>query len=195
MIFRKKHEDDKENESAEEINLQPEEGLGDTDAIAAKLKKLKSELQKCNDERLEYLDGWQRCKADSVNMRRDAMAEATRARNRSRDALVESIIPALDSFDMAIAGDAWAKMDENWRKGMENVRAQLLAALQNSGIKAYAETGEKFDPSLHEAVQEIENDSEDHTVASVLRRGYRSEERILRPAQVAIFINRAHSGA
>ena len=193
MIFKKHQENDEENQIDPEVTLQQEEELGDAGAIAAKLKKLKDELHKCNQERVEYLDGWQRSKADAVNMRREAAAEAARARNRSRDALIEDIIPALDSFDMAMAGEAWGKIDENWRKGMENVRTQLLTALQNSGVQAYGKDGEEFDPPLHEVVHEIESDDAQHTIASVLRRGYRSDDKIIRPAQVAIFNNRAHS--
>src|SRR3989338_8935480 len=118
-----------------------------------KLKKLRAELEKCKEEKQEYLVGWQRCKADSINARKDAVLMAERSGNRSRDALIEDIILALDSFDMAIGSDAWASMDSNWRMGMENVRAQLMTALSNQGVSAYAEIGDDFDPVLHEAVQ------------------------------------------
>ena len=109
-----------------------------------------------------------------------------RAGNRSRDTLIEDIIPALDSFDMAIASDAWASMDPNWRIGMENVRAQLMTALSNQGVSACAEIGETFCPTSHDAVQEVDEDGAPGSIAKVLRRGYKISERIIRPAQVAI---------
>src|SRR3989338_8589679 len=151
-----------------------------------KIKKLRAELEKCKEEKQEYLVGWQRCKADSINARKDAVLMAERAGNRSRDTLIEDIIPALDSFDMAIASDAWASMDPNWRIGMENVRAQLMTALSNQGVSAYAEIGEAFDPTSHDAVQEVDEDGAPGSIAKVLRRGYKISERIIRPAQVAI---------
>ncbi|MDO8521923.1 MAG: nucleotide exchange factor GrpE [bacterium] len=154
--------------------------------LANKLKKLRAELEKCKEEKREYLVGWQRCKADSINARKEAASIAERVGNRARDFLVEDIIPALDSFDMAIASDAWAQMDANWRTGMENVRAQLITALLNQGVTAYAEIGDAFDPTLHEAVQEIDADGESGSVARILRRGYKSAGNIIRPAQVAI---------
>ncbi len=155
-----------------------------------KLKKLRAELEKCKEEKQEYLVGWQRCKADSINARKDAVLAAERAGNRSRDALVEDIIPALDSFDMAIASDTWGNMDPNWRMGMENVRSQLIAALLNQGVTGFAEIGDTFDPKLHEVVQEIEAEGEQGSVAKILRRGYRAGDKIIRPAQVAIIAHK-----
>jgi len=179
--------------SPKETQIAPEEGDFELEGEEAgagiqsdKLKKLRAELEKCKEEKQEYLVGWQRCKADSINARKEAMRIAERAGNRARDALIEDIIPALDSFDMAMAGDAWTKMDENWRMGMENVRSQLIGALLNQGVNSYAEIGDVFDPTLHDAVQEIDADGESGSVAKVLRRGYRTAERIIRPAQVAI---------
>ena len=151
-----------------------------------KIKKLRAELEKCKEEKQEYLVGWQRCKADSINARKDAVLMAERSGNRSRDALVEDIIPALDSFDMAIASDAWVSMDSNWRTGMENVRSQLITALSNQGVSAYAEIGDDFDPVLHEAVQEVDAEGKPGSVVKVLRRGYRTPGNIIRPARVAI---------
>ncbi|HXK38971.1 MAG TPA: nucleotide exchange factor GrpE [Candidatus Paceibacterota bacterium] len=179
--------------SPKETQIAPEEGDFELEGEEAgagiqsdKLKKLRAELEKCKEEKQEYLVGWQRCKADSINARKEAMRIAERAGNRARDALIEDIIPALDSFDMAMAGDAWTKMDENWRMGMENVRSQLIGALLNQGVNSYAEIGDVFDPILHEAVQEVQEKGDAGSVAKVLRRGYRFSERIIRPAQVAI---------
>jgi len=175
------------NASEEDASFAPDEELGDLGALHAKLKKMRLELANCKAERTQFLDGWQRAKADSINIRKDAVAEGLRARNRTRDALVHDIIPALDSFDMAVAAESWSKVDENWRRGMENVRAQLLEALKKSGIQSYAEIGDKFDPALHEIVSEMDdNKMEAGTISSVVRRGYRCGEEILRPAHVVI---------
>ncbi len=188
--------DDKKSEVSEEnpasdVEFEPEEGLDGIDALRAKLKKVKAELEACKKERMEYLDGWQRCKADAVNARREALVAAERTANRSRDALIEEIIPALDSFDAAIASDAWKTMDANWRMGMENVRTQLLAALERYDVRPFGAIGDTFDPTAHEAVQETDEAGEPGTIARVLRRGYRSKERVIRPAHVAIAVHRA----
>ena len=190
----------KKDEKKADVPLDPEEAVvvpeegdfelggeeGGAATLADKLKKVRTELEKCKEEKQEYLVGWQRCKADSINARKDAVLMAERSGNRSRDALVEDIIPALDSFDMAIASDAWVSMDSNWRTGMENVRSQLITALSNQGVSAYAEIGDDFDPILHEAVQEVDAEGKPGSVVKVLRRGYRTHGNIIRPARVAI---------
>ena len=181
----------------DEIQTTPSGGDFEVDAeeestviLADKIKKLRAELEKCKGEKQEYLVGWQRCKADSINARKDAVLMAERAGNRSRDAFVEDVILALDSFDAAITSDAWAKMDPNWRMGMENVRSQLITALSNQGVTNYAEIGDAFDPTLHEAVQEVKEDGAPGSVAKVLRRGYRSADKIIRPAHVAVIVHK-----
>ncbi|MBV9159236.1 MAG: hypothetical protein JO019_01405, partial [Candidatus Kaiserbacteria bacterium] len=62
----------------EDIDFEPEDEMGATGAAKAKLQKLKDELEQVKKERQEYLDGWQRCKADSVNLRRDLEQNAKR---------------------------------------------------------------------------------------------------------------------
>ena len=172
----------------EEVDFEPEEELGDLGAAQAKLRKLKDELEKIKKERQEYLDGWQRCKADSVNARRDAALGAERVANRNRDALIEDIIPALDSFDMATSSEQWASLDDGWRSGMENVQNQLIDALARHGAKRFGKVGDLFNLTLHEAMQEErEGAHKDGEITRVLRSGYTLGERTLRPAQVIVF--------
>ncbi len=166
-----------------------EEDLGDLDAVNAKVKKLKDELAKVKKERQEYLDGWQRCKADAINMKKDAVSSAARSAEMLREALVHDIIPVLDSFDMAANSEQWQNVEPGWRGGMEQVRNQLVGALEAHGIKRYGKVGDMFDPALHEIVQEeSEMPGEVHSLVRVIRFGYKSGDRVLRPAQVVLKI-------
>ncbi len=170
-----------------EISFEPEEELGDIAATQAKLKKLKDELAKVKQERQEYLDGWQRCKADSINAKKDVEIRASRTAELLREALVHDIIPALDSFDMAAGSEAWGEVSNGWKNGMELVRDQLIDALRRHGVDRFGKVGDTFDHALYEAVEERDDIAgEAGTVARILRYGYKSEERILRPAQVIV---------
>ncbi len=170
-----------------EIDFEPEEELGTLGAAQAKLKKVKDELEKAKKERQEYLDGWQRCKADSINSRREAEARSERTAELLREALGHDIIPALDSFDMAAESEAWATVSDGWRSGMEQVRNQLLDALKRHGIDRIGKVGERLDHSLHEVVEEREDVAgESGTVARILRYGYRTKDKILRPAHIVL---------
>lgn len=174
------------NDSHEaEIDFEPEEDLGDIGAAQAKLKKLKDELEKVKAERQEYLDGWQRCKADSINARKEALAAADRGAERKLEALAHDILPALDSFHMASQSETWADVADGFRNGMEHVQSQLLEALRRSGIERYGKVGDQFDHALHETVEERDDVAgESGTITRIVRHGFRMGERILRPAQV-----------
>lgn len=167
-----------------DIDFEPEDELGETGAAKAKMRKLREELAAAKKERDEYLDGWQRCKADTVNAKKEAQEALVRARAFGKESFIEELIPALDSFDMAMQGEAWDTVDPVWRSGVEGIHAQLLSVLETHGISTFGKPGEVFDANLHEALQEAEGEA--GTIVRVIRRGYRSPERILRPAQVVV---------
>ncbi len=171
----------------EDIDFEPEDELGTAGAAKAKMQKLRDELEKVKAERQEYLDGWQRCKADSVNAKKEAVAAGERQATRRIEEFVESLLPALDSFDMAAGSEAWATIDKGWRTGMEQVQSQLLDALARVGVQRYGKIGDAFDHAIHDAAEERDDVAgEPGTIARILRYGYQSGERIIRPAQVIV---------
>lgn len=179
-----KHPDE---EPENEVAYEPDEDLGDVGAAQAKLKKLKDELMEVKAQRQEYLDGWQRCKADSVNSRKETLASAERLGEKAKEGLIEDIIPALDGFDMAASSPAWLTIDAGWRSGIEHIRNQLLDVLSRHGVERFGAVGEPIDHGLHEAIEEREDIAGDSgTVAKILRYGYKLGDKIVRPAQVIV---------
>lgn len=171
----------------DDVDFEPEEDLGDIGAAQAKLKKLRDELEKVKKERQEYLDGWQRCKADSVNLKKDVEARASRTAELLREELIHDIIPALDSFDMAAGSEAWAEVSDGFRSGMEHVRNQLIDALKRHGIERIGRVGETVDHALHEVLEERDDIAgEAGTIVRIVRHGYKTKDRVLRPAQVIL---------
>lgn len=171
----------------EDVDFEPDEELGDVGAAQAKLKKLKDELAEVKAQRQEYLDGWQRCKADSVNARKEMLANAERLGVRAKEELIADIIPALDGFDMAAGSPAWGKMDAGWRSGIEQIRNQLLDVLSRHDVERFGKVGEPVDHAAHETVEESDEfPGESGTVAKILRYGYKMNGRVLRAAQVVV---------
>jgi molecular chaperone GrpE len=153
-------------------------------------KKLREEVKKLRTERDEYLVGWQRAKADYVNLQRDSLQKISNAKNIGKEDLLESLLPALDSFDMAISNkESWEKVDPNWRVGIEYIYNNITTALENSGITKIGNIGEAFDPNLHEGIETLPTDDEslDHTIAMVIQSGYRVGDRVIRPARVKVY--------
>lgn len=150
---------------------------------AKKIKKLKVELEACKAERQEYLDGWQRLRADIANQKRDDQTVFANARSRAREDMVEELLPILDAFDMAMQSPQWGSVDSAWRSGIEYIHTQFNQVLGNHGITAFGAPGDTFDPHLHEATADS---AEGITVLKVIRRGYCINDKILRPAQVVV---------
>lgn len=176
-----------DDEIRDEVDFEPDDEFGDVGAAQAKLKKIRTELKETQAKRDEYLAGWQRCKADSVNTRNEAMRTADRSIERAKETFFEDLLPALDSFDMATSSESWDTVNEEWKSGMGRIHNQLLSALLKNGVTRFGTSGEKFNPAKHEAVQEIEDGTgESHTILKVLRHGYLAGERVIRPAQVII---------
>jgi len=172
---------------SEDLDFEPNDELGDMGAAQAKLKKLRAELKEAQAKRDEYLAGWQRAKADSVNAKNDAMRTAERNIERAKESFIEALLPALDSFDMATSSESWDNVAEEWKSGMGRIHNQLLDVLHKNNVKRFGKSGEKFNPAFHEAVQEVDDgDGESHTILKVLRHGYSMDDRVIRPAQVIV---------
>ena len=157
--------------------------------IKSAVGKLRERLKKTEAEKQEYLLGWQKAKADYINARkRDEEGNRDFAKFARSD-LVQEIIPVLDSYDMAFMNKAeWEKLPQEWRKGMEGIRSQLLSVLSKNGLKELNPVGEEFNPALEEAVGFIdsEKDEDENKVLQVLQKGYFLHEKRLRPAKVKI---------
>lgn len=154
------------------------------------IKKLREKLKKTEEEKKEYLDGWQRMRADYANARKEDDARRGEIIKFACEGLVEDILPVLDSFSMAFANkEAWGKVDEGWRKGVEYIYAQILSVLESRGLTEVGVVGEKIDPRIHVATEMIQTDdsSKEDTVAIVMQKGYRLHSKIIRPAKVKSF--------
>jgi len=154
------------------------------------VKKLREDLKTCRKDKEEYLTGWQRAKADYVNLQKELDLSRINISILSREKMVEKLLPALDSFEMAFSNkDHFEKIDKDWQNGITSIYQQLLAGLEKSGIEKIYETEVSFDPNIHESISIIATDDEkkDHTIANVLQIGYKIGDRVIRPAKVAIY--------
>ena len=159
--------------------------------LKATLKKLRKDVKEAKKEKEEYLGNWQRERADFANFKREEAERLSRAETRGREKLVDALLPALDSFDMAMANrEAWEQVDANWRMGVEYIRSQIKGPFETAGVEEInPSAGSAFDPMQHESVgtEETTDASKDHTVATVMQKGYKIGERIIRPARVKLF--------
>lgn len=147
-------------------------------------KELQSKLEKCDKEKEEYLNGWKRAKADYINYQKEEAKRFEEVLKFSNWELVRDLITTLDSFDLAIAA---LEKEGKAEKGMYMIRNQLEDTLKKRGLeKIVISVGQPFDPSLQEAIGEVESDKPAGTIAEEIERGYLLNGRVIRPARVKL---------
>lgn len=136
-----------------------------------------AELRRQLDERTADL---QRVQAEYANYRRRTDRERTEMAAGGKAAVVGELLPLLDDLERAAAhGDLTG--------AFKAVADKLVGVLEKAGLEPFANEGDEFDPSVHEAVQHSTSpDVSGPTVTTVLRRGYRFGDRVLREALVAV---------
>lgn len=149
------------------------------------------EQARAERERDEYLDALRRERAEFENFRKRTAKERLDAQARGAEQLAAGLLTVLDSFGLAL--DAATKSsDEQLAKGVELVYAQFVTTLEQAGLEEVDGVGATFDPSVHEALLQVDAEHElgrevdEPEVVEVLRRGYRFKGRVLRPAAVKV---------
>ncbi len=167
----------------------PEDGEGNTGTPKDITKDLREKLKKAIAEKQEYLDGWQRAKAEFVNARkRDEENRKEFAKFAQEDLIVE-LIPVLESFEMARSNKAaWESIDKNWRMGVEHIQSQLKKVLEDHNLKEINPVGEKFDPMRDEAISHdpVTDPKLDHVITEVLQKGYSLSGKIIKAPRVKV---------
>ena len=132
----------------------------------------------------EHHDAWLRAKAETENMRRRAAEDVDKARKFAVENFASELLAVKDSLEAALAVESPSV--ENLKDGVELTLKQLVAAFGRNNLHDIDPIGEKFDPHQHQAIQMLESDQPANTVVTVLQKGYRLNERTLRPALVMV---------
>lgn len=154
------------------------------------VKKLREENKKLQKEKEEYLTGWQRAKADYINLQKELDLSRINIAILTKEKMTEKLLPALDSFEMAFSNkEHWDTLDKEWRDGIMSIYQQFISGLKDSGIEKINEIEIVFDPNIHQSIsiKETDDQSKDHLVETVLQAGYKIGDRIIRPAKVIIY--------
>ncbi len=180
-----------EAEESEDISVEQDAEYGEHVARKSKdlVAELREKLKKSDEEKREYLTGWQKMKADYINARRQDEESNKQTIKYAEADLIEELIPVLDSFELAVNNkDSAAGLSNEWVRGIEQIRSQLMNILSGHGVEVINPIGQPYDPRTAEAVGMIdtENADEDDTVLSVFQTGYKFHDRVLRPAKVRV---------
>ena len=150
-----------------------------------KSTSLKKKLEKCEKEREEYLQGWQRERANFLNYKKEEGERVKIRVSYIKEDLVFTILPILDNFEAAEKNTPEELKNNNYFQGFLQIKIQLLDFLKNQEVEEIKALGEKFDINFHEVVEEVEGEESGIIVEEVLK-GYIMGDKLLRPSKVKI---------
>ena len=147
------------------------------------------EVERMAGQLVENRDKYVRLLADFDNFRRRAHKERQDVILYGHENLVKDLLSTVDNLERAIEhSEQNANADlRGLLQGVDLVRRELLAALGKHGVSVIEAQDQVFDPTLHEAMGQIPDDSvPPGTVIQVLQKGYQLHDRMLRPARVMV---------
>lgn len=159
---------------------------------------LEDQLLKAQAQAAEYLDGWQRSRAELANYKRRVENQRNEMILLSNASLLEKLLPVLDDLLLALVNDpqkeahAGTKQEMiktwiEWRDGVALIAQKFSNILEGVGVVPIETEGLSFDPNVHEAVSYEEHpEKESGQIIGEIRKGYRLGDRVLRAAMVRV---------
>lgn len=169
------------------VQQEPEEqNAGIESQVAEKedIEELKQALAEAKQKAENYLANWQRAQADFINYKRRSEQEKGEIKQAANSVLMLSLLPVLDDLDRAFASILPELTKLGWVDGIRLVERKLRASLEAQGLSPIKAVGEPFDPKLHEAARHGKGN--EGIVVEELQRGYRLQDRVLRPTMVVV---------
>ena len=132
-------------------------------------------------------DLYLRERADLENFRKRSLREKEDAIRFANDRLLKEMIPILDNLERAVEHAGEESGGEGLLEGVDLTLNMFRKVLEAFGVKPIAAIGEAFDPSLHQAMGNVETDDyPPNTVSAEFQKGYLLHDRLLRPSLVMV---------
>ena len=146
--------------------------------------ELEAKVATLEKEKKDNWDRYLRAAADLENTRKRQKREAEDVRFETKQKVLKEMLPVVDNLERAI--DHAGAGSDPIVEGVQLVLRQFQTAFERLDVNPVEAAGQPFDPNLHEAISQQESDAPPGTVVQVLQRGYKSGDRLLRPALVVV---------
>ena len=135
----------------------------------------------------EYLDGWQRARAEFTNYKKRIERDASQTYQQAAGSVLRQFLGIADDLERALKNRPKEGEGAVWSNGIELVYRKLQNMLENEGVIPIQAEGAIFDPNFHEAIVSEQSDiHESGQVIEVVQQGYMLGEKVLRPAMVRV---------
>src|SRR6056297_667614 len=152
-----------------------------------KLEELEEKIEKLKKEKEEYLEGWQRARANFINYKKREKERLQETIKYSSEEFLLKLLPILDNLERAEQYIPREEREKDWVQGIIHIKTQFRRFLKEEGVERIKTIGKKFDPNFAEAIERIETDDyNSDIVAKEIQTGYKLEDKVLRPAKVKV---------
>ncbi|HAM81329.1 nucleotide exchange factor GrpE [Ornithinibacillus bavariensis] len=180
-----------EENLTEEKQIDEEEATDTSDAPVEEspeeeMNDLVQEIENLKQEKEELYQRFLRTQAEFDNFKKRSQKEKEADRKYKAQDLVTELLPAIDNFERALQVEVTDE-NKNLLDGISMVYRQLVDALKSQGVEIIEAVGKEFDPNIHQAVMQVEDDNfESNIVVEDLQKGYLIKDRVIRPAMVKV---------
>ena len=156
-------------------------------AVQAELEELRRQLSDLQKEKDEIFEKLQRVAADYANFQKRVPKQVADAVAYEKETIIKSLLPALDNFEHTLQNAHSVENTDVVVKGIRIIYDQMLDILKSHGVEQINALGEKFDPALHQAMQQTSDpEQEEDVVLEEYQRGYKLNGRVIRPSKVIV---------
>lgn len=148
---------------------------------------LQTKLNELEKKANEYLEGWQRARAEFANYKKRIEREQAQTYQLASSAVLKKFLEVVDDLERAMKNCPPDIASTEWAQGIELIYRKVLSLLEAEGVTRIEAEGQPFDPNLHEAIshEEVEGYQEGQII-EIVKQGYRVGDRVLRPAMVRV---------
>ena len=178
-----------EEAEAESIFGEAEESadIDKTEGLEEQLRQAEENNNQLEKKLEEAENRLLRLQADFDNFRRRTRLDAEASEKYRAQSLISDLLPALDNFERALKVETEDEQTKSLLQGMEMVYKGLLDALKKEGVEPIESVGKEFDPHLHQAVMQAEDENYGpNTVIDEFQKGYILKDRVIRPSMVKV---------
>ncbi len=161
--------------------------IGEDLDLVHQLEELRTSLEEMEAKKEEYLDGWQRSRAEFANYKKRILREQAEIHQAARGEIIKLYLDIADDLERALDKKPDSGDGDIWAAGIEIIYQKLMNRLESEGIRPMDALGQEFDPNIHEAI--MKEESEEHEsgqIIEVMQAGYWLGDKVLRPAQVRV---------
>ncbi|MBX3219784.1 MAG: nucleotide exchange factor GrpE [Labilithrix sp.] len=178
---------EEKNDAADELNGEAAPASSGEAAAPSSAAGPADPVAEAKAEAVRMKEQWMRTAADFDNFRKRARRELEETRKAGKEDLLKEFLPVFDNLERAIQSAQRATDVKAVAEGLQMVLRQYLDTLSRGGISKVPAVGAQFDPTYHEAIQQVETDDQPPgTVVAEVQPGYLQGDRLIRAAMVVV---------